>query len=76
MMLPSAFSEVDFTHYLVSFISLPVHIKDVGIPQTMLILFFLHCPLSLTPLIVWSEEGGYDSGGGGGGGEIAFTLIN
>ena len=32
MMLPSAFSEVDFTHYLVSFISLPVHIKDVGIP--------------------------------------------
>ena len=52
MMLPSAFSEVDFTHYLVSFISLPVHIEDVGIPQTMWIMFFLHCPHSLTPLIV------------------------
>ena len=63
MMLPSAFSEVDFTHYLVSFMSLPVHIKVVGIPQTMWILFFLHCPLSLTPLIVQSGEGGYDLGG-------------
>ena len=52
MMLPSAFSEVDFTNYLVSFISLLVHIKAVGIPQTMWIQFFLHCPLSLTPLIV------------------------
>ena len=63
MMLPSAFSEVDLTHYLVSFISLPVQINDVGIPQAMWILFFLQYPLSLTPLIVQSGEGGYDLGG-------------
>ena len=63
MMLPSAFSEVYFTYYLVSFISLPVQIKVVGIPQTMWILFFLHYPLSLIPLIVQPGEGGYGLGG-------------
>ena len=62
MMLPSAFSEVDFIQYLVSFISLPVQIKDFGTPDNVDSVF-LHYPLSLTPLIVQTGEGGYDLGG-------------
>ena len=57
MVLASALYEVDFTHILVSFYSLPVQINVIGISQTMWILFFLHYTPSLTPLIVQSGEG-------------------
>ena len=56
------FSEVDdFTHHLVSFNRnnnsiLPVRIKVAGIAQIMWILFYLHFPLSSTPLILQSVE--------------------